>query len=72
MTEANAFTPALGHTALTPLYDLAIALMTRERRWRRALVQQIAPREGDVIVDVGGGGGRYSLPLALRSVPCCL
>lgn len=68
MTEANAFTPALGHTALTPLYDLAIALMTRERRWRRALVQQIGPREGDVIVDVGCGTGSL-LMLVARAAP---
>lgn len=68
MSEANTFTPALGHAALTPLYDFAIALMTREQRWRRALVQQIAPRNGDVIVDVGCGTGSLLLLLA-RAAP---
>ena len=32
MTAAReTYTPALGHAALTPVYDAAIALMTRER-----------------------------------------
>ncbi len=51
------FTPALGHHSLTGLYDAAIALMTRERVWRSALLAQLAPREGETIVDVGCGTG---------------
>lgn len=51
------FTPALGHRSLTGLYDAAIALMTRETVWRTALVAQLAPREGETIVDVGCGTG---------------
>lgn len=57
------FTPALGHRALTPLYDAAIALMTRERTWRAAFVRQIDPQAGDVIVDVGCGTGTLALML---------
>ena len=30
------FTPPLGKSWLTPLYDGAIAFFTRESRWRRA------------------------------------
>lgn len=54
---AAGFTPALGHRSLTGLYDAAIALMTRERVWRSALLAQLAPREGETIVDVGCGTG---------------
>ncbi len=61
MTEAREFTPALGHAALTPLYDAAIALMTREGRWRSALVRQIAPNSDDVILDVGCGPGTWTM-----------
>jgi ubiquinone/menaquinone biosynthesis C-methylase UbiE len=67
-TNSPAFTPALGHAALTPLYDLAIALMTRERRWRTALVAQIAPRDDDVILDVGCGTGSLLMMIA-RAAP---
>ncbi|MFT4956316.1 MAG: SAM-dependent methyltransferase [Brevundimonas sp.] len=51
------FTPALGHRSLTGLYDAVIALMTRERIWRAALLAQLAPRDGETIVDVGCGTG---------------
>jgi hypothetical protein len=38
------FTPALGFAALTPLYDAAIAVFTREARWRDALTAAIDMR----------------------------
>jgi ubiquinone/menaquinone biosynthesis C-methylase UbiE len=51
------YTPAAGHHWLSPLYDLGIAALTRECRWRDALVAQAHPGAGDVIVDVGCGTG---------------
>lgn len=70
MTQANdpgrAFTPPLGLAVLTPLYDLAIALFTREQVWRDKLVQDLAPKPGDVIVDIGCGTGRLA-PLIERA-----
>ena len=57
------FTPAAGHSALTPVYDLAIRLLTRERRWREALIEQIAPRDGQSILDVGCGTGTLAIML---------
>lgn len=67
---SQSFTPALGYAALTPLYDAAIALLTREARWRGAFVDQIAPRASDRIVDVGCGTGSLALRLKRRSPEC--
>ncbi len=62
------FTPALGYRALTPLYDLAIALPTREQVWRRALLAQLDPRPGECILDIGCGTGSLVL-MVKRQAP---
>ena len=51
------FTPPLGKSWLTPLYDGAIAFFTRESRWRRAIVEEAALVPGDKVIDVGCGTG---------------
>lgn len=51
------YTPAAGHQWLTPFYDVGVAALTREHRWRSALIAQVRPGAGDVIVDVGCGTG---------------
>lgn len=51
------YTPAAGHHWLTPAYDFGVAALTREHRWRSALIAQVRARAGDVIVDVGCGTG---------------
>lgn len=65
--QSAGFTPALGYSALTPLYDLAIRLLTRERRWRDLLIEQIAPRDGQAILDVGCGTGTFAIMLKRRA-----
>lgn len=66
MSDVNhSYTPPLGYAFLTPVYDAAIGFLTREHLWRRRLVEQIGPRPGDRIVDVGCGTG--TLALALES-----
>ena len=67
MTVDTEFTPALGDHRLTPFYDLAIALLTREGVWRRRLVTQIAPTSSDRILDVGCGTGSLAILLKQRA-----
>ncbi|MEQ8748504.1 MAG: methyltransferase domain-containing protein [Amphiplicatus sp.] len=59
-------TPPLGHHALTPLYDFAIASLTREKTWRKALVAAISPQPDDRILDIGSGTGSLALIIHQR------
>ena len=61
------FTPALGHAALSGLYDPAIALLTRERLWRARLLDEVAPSPGETIIDLGCGTGSLALAMARRA-----
>ncbi|MFB9773962.1 class I SAM-dependent methyltransferase [Sphingomonas yabuuchiae] len=42
--------------------------MTRERTWRGALLRQLAPKEGESILDVGCGTGSFAIMLK-RAAP---
>jgi ubiquinone/menaquinone biosynthesis C-methylase UbiE len=64
----ESFTPALGQHWLTPVYDLVIATLTRERVWRNLLVRQINAQAGDRILDVGCGTGTLATMIA-RAAP---
>ena len=65
--EPPEFTPAAGHSALTPVYDLALRVLTRERRWRDVLLEQIGPTDGDAVLDVGCGTGTLAIMMKRRA-----
>lgn len=62
-TERKNYVPALGFHWLTPLYDVTVAAVTREARWRGALLAAVAPDAGDIILDVGCGTGTFAVLL---------
>lgn len=63
----SSHTPPLGYAALTPLYDSAIALLTREHIWRERFARAIAPNKSDKIWDVGSGTGSLAVSLLTLS-----
>jgi ubiquinone/menaquinone biosynthesis C-methylase UbiE len=58
----GAYTPPLG-TGDTADYDQAIRRWTRELRWRRAMIDLLAARPGEAIIDVGCGTGSFAIML---------
>ena len=58
----RAYTPPLG-TGDTADYDRAIRRWTRELRWRSAMIELLAPRPGETIIDVGCGTGSFAVML---------
>ncbi|WP_165190338.1 class I SAM-dependent methyltransferase [Caulobacter soli] len=61
--DTRPYVPALGRPELTGLYDHVVALVSRERVWRAALLAQVAPRPGETILDVGCGTGAFAVML---------
>lgn len=57
------FTPALGRSEFTDSYDRVIRIWTREQVWRPALLDQVGPRDGETILDVGCGTGTFAIML---------
>ena len=62
---AKEYIPALGRFGSTRYYDLALALLTREQRWRSALTERFEGLGSGTVVDIGCGTG--SLAIAIKT-----
>lgn len=61
MVQKSRYVPALGFDGLTRFYDPIVALTTRERTFRGALVAQAAVGSGHDILDLGCGTGTLAV-----------
>lgn len=52
------YIPALGYDFLTAYYDLTIKLTMPEKKFRRLLIEEIHPKEGEPILEFGFGTGQ--------------
>ena len=66
--DDRAFLPALRFRALTPVFDRAVRVTTREQRFKRELLSQARIAPGDSVLDVGAGTGTLAIMVA-RAVP---
>ena len=62
------FIPALAYRWLTPLYDPVVALTTRERTFKAALLAQAALQQGQRVLDLACGTATLTIA-AKRSQP---
>jgi ubiquinone/menaquinone biosynthesis C-methylase UbiE len=58
---ADRYVPALGHGRLTPFYDVVVAMTTRERRFKHALIDQARLEPGLRVLDLATGSGTLAL-----------
>lgn len=68
--DSESYTPALGKAEFTSDYDKVIAVMTRELRWRTRMINELSPKPGKTIVDLGSGTGTFALMVKAASPEC--
>jgi ubiquinone/menaquinone biosynthesis C-methylase UbiE len=64
MATEQRYLPATGRIPLTSLYDPVIALTTRERAFRSAVVAAVVAEQPAAVLDVGAGTGTLAIALA--------
>jgi ubiquinone/menaquinone biosynthesis C-methylase UbiE len=60
------YLPALAYRPLTPVYDIAVKLATREYEFKRALLKQAALQTHHQVLDLGCGTGTLALLIKQR------
>jgi len=58
---SDRYVPALGFRALTPLYDAVVRATTRERTFKRALLDQAGLADGQAVLDLACGTGTLTV-----------
>ena len=66
MNSEERYVPALGYDLLTGLYDPVVALTTRERTFKRRLIQQVDVRENHSVLDLACGTGTLAVWIKQR------
>ena len=64
--KTRRYVPALGFHWLTPAYDLAVRLTTRERSFKSALIKQAAIGPGHQVLDLACGTGTLAIWIKQR------
>lgn len=61
--DHNRFVPAAGFRAFSALYDPVLTWLLRGRAWKGRLVEQVGPKPGERILDLGSGTGSLTVML---------
>lgn len=66
MAQARTYIPPLRYRVLTRLYDPVVRVTTRENTIKRALIDQLDPRAGEAVLDLGCGTATLAIAIAAR------